>query len=167
MSRPLHVRADGLWNKAVDTRELAMPPMSPRASLLGLPVELRLQIYNYLVTNVHINLRRPWSYRDYTDRKPWSWLHISQQTRAEILPIFYQSVQFQVLDGFTAKRLCAWLDAIGTDAVAHLRRLRFECEGHCVVDGVPPEYASRFDFVSRFLKLTLCEELTTVNARCH
>lgn len=112
----------------------------PRASLLGLPTELRLTIFEYGLVNAHINLRhrRQRSCEDL--RSPWTFLQIDRRTRQEVLPLFYETAVFNLLDGMTAEKLEAWVECVGHEAIAKIRRVHFYCKGRCTMFGLQPEY---------------------------
>lgn len=118
--------------------------LPPRASLLGLPAELRVAIFEYALQHVHTRLRdwllkgKPSSHQ-YCLHWPWSIMHINRQIRDEVVPTFYQHVRFEIFDGATEKRLREWLAVIGEDAVARIRTIGFECYAMCSMYGLTLE----------------------------
>lgn len=107
-------------------------PMS-QASLLGLPSELRLRIYDLYLEDLHIALRRPepcqGSQNDTGTQS--TILDVCRTIRKEIYTSFLQTVTFELGEVMTERNFSAWLDAFGVEAVWNLRRLNFYCEGKC------------------------------------
>jgi len=98
----------------------------PRASLLGLPTELRIQIYNYILPGISIKLSDRLPYRTHTIsnrdvRSACAWLQICRLIRHELHNDFYSTVTFEVQEGFPSHKLGSWLKAIGPEAVEKLR----------------------------------------------
>lgn len=116
-------------------------PSSPalpceRASLLGLPVELRIIILRLVLGDVHVRLRYAPRHRRRERRNVWALLQICHQTRLEIKPIFFQTVTFMVSRDLTEQKLRQWLATIGSEAVSDLRTLGFDCESQCALLGL-------------------------------
>lgn len=114
-----------------------------RLSLLGLPVELRLRIFEYALQDVHLKLRHRLACCGHTIRNAWALLQISSVVRREVRLPFFETVTFEFRDGMTEAELQAWMDAIGPDAVSRLSKLSFVCRGKCYYDFLTL-YANRF-----------------------
>ncbi|KAF2724015.1 hypothetical protein K431DRAFT_282280 [Polychaeton citri CBS 116435] len=108
----------------------------PEASLLGLPTELRLQIYSRLLDSTHLKLRHRLLFQSHGVQNPWAYLQICQIVRSEIRELFFTTVVWEFHDGFTRANLQMWTDAVGKDSVAWLRHLRFFCKGRCSMYGL-------------------------------
>lgn len=113
---------------------------TPPASLLGLPTELRLAIFEYTFADTHIHLRHRQQRSSQDVRTPWACLQINRHFRQEALPLFYETAVFKLLDGMNAGKLEAWLECVGHEAIAKIKRVEFFCEGRCTMFGLQPEY---------------------------
>ena len=113
---------------------------SPSASLLDIPVELRLNIFEFILSDSRVQLspnKAP--QREYGTRSALACIHICRKIRQEILMPFYESCAFEFRDGFTEQRLQAWINCVGYEAVEQLRSVVFWGRGKCGMFGLQPE----------------------------
>ncbi|KAF2160572.1 hypothetical protein M409DRAFT_28957 [Zasmidium cellare ATCC 36951] len=126
---------------------------TPRACLLGLPAELRLTVFEWALADSHVNLRHQRKRPTEDIRNPWAYLQINSQIRQEVLPIFYETVAFKLQDGMTEPKLQSWLEFIGPEATARIKKVEFNCKGRCAMFGLQPDT----DYCHR----EVCLDLTT------
>lgn len=112
----------------------------PRASLLGLPTELRLAIFEYALVDTGISLWRRKQKPSDNIRSAWAYLQIDHRTRQEVRPLLFETAVFALCDGMSAEKLEAWLQCVGEEATAKIKRVEFHCKGRCTMFGLQPEY---------------------------
>lgn len=114
----------------------------PPASLMGLPSELRLSIFEFALADEQINLRHRQNSRiahaQSSKRVGTAFLAINSQLRREVKPIYLENVTFS-LRHFTEQDLHGWLETIGRENIHRLRKLAFFCIGRCSMYGFQPE----------------------------
>ncbi|KAK5119452.1 hypothetical protein LTR85_007552 [Meristemomyces frigidus] len=106
-----------------------------QASLLGLPAELRLKIYDYALGDASLKLRHRITYRGHTIRNICALLQVCRGMGLEMHPVFFSTVTFDFQDGFTEANMRAWAEAIGEQAVSELRKLHFNGKKRCAMYG--------------------------------
>ena len=106
-----------------------------QASLLGLTVELRRRIYDYLLVDASFRLpdediehdRLPSSGKGV--RNVWASLEICKTIRDEMEPLFFSETAFMIDD--RPYDLDGWLETIGPEAIGQMRKVTLRCEGQC------------------------------------
>jgi hypothetical protein len=106
------------------------------ASLLGLPVELRVIILSWALGDAYVRLRHAPRHRRRERRNAWALLQICHRVRLEMKPTFFQTATFTILRDTTEQKLSQWLATIGPEAVSDLRKLEFDCESQCALLGL-------------------------------
>lgn len=95
-----------------------------------LPTELRLVIWQFALQDSECHIRRG---RD--EKKPtrsiWALLHVNQQIRAEVLPMFFPLVTIHLREDLTKDDLTTWLGIVGTNAVAQTRKMHMYSKRMC------------------------------------
>lgn len=112
----------------------------PRASLLGIPVELRLNIFEFILSDSRVRLspnKAP--QREYGTKSALAYIQICRKIREECLAPFYGCCTFEFRDGFTEQRLQAWTSCVGKEAVELLKKVIFWGRGKCGMFGLQPE----------------------------
>lgn len=112
---------------------------------MGLPVELRIAILEYVLAAEHIQLRHR-QHDILLMSPPTKWngaalLAVNTTIRQEAYPIFLENATFQFCAGFTERDLCRWIETVGSENISRLRTLEFRCVGRCSMYGLQPEYA--------------------------
>ncbi|SMQ51406.1 unnamed protein product [Zymoseptoria tritici ST99CH_3D7] len=107
-------------------------PSSPptRATLTGLPAELRLLIFSHAMSSSTVHIRPS------TPSKPpttsiWSILHISPSLRAELLPLFFSAVTFHLREDLTHSNLKTWLALLDPQLISSIRNLTLHAKRIC------------------------------------
>ncbi|KAK3671770.1 hypothetical protein LTR78_008315 [Recurvomyces mirabilis] len=108
-----------------------------RASLLGLPAELRLRIYSFYLRDLLVIVHRQNTSHKGPDDLSYhhTILEVCRTIRREIHIPFLQTITFELRDLHTECNFSAWLDNLGDKAVTNLRRLNFDCVGKCSQPG--------------------------------
>ncbi|KAK4556185.1 hypothetical protein LTR86_006882 [Recurvomyces mirabilis] len=109
----------------------------PRATLLGLPAELRLRIYGFYLEELLVKTPRQSTSHKGPEESSCheTILDVCRTIRREIRIPFLQTVTFELREIHTERHLSTWLDTLGDRAVSNLRRLNFYCEGRCSQPG--------------------------------
>ena len=124
----------------------------PQASLLGLPVELRLLILEFALLNssMEVRHRKPKRIPRNKPDKAWAILQVNSQIRSEAYPVFFEHCHFRLFDGRTVE-LSEFVDLVGTQAVSRIKSLTIHSSGKCSMFGLGDEmYVSTF-FLSSWL----------------
>lgn len=108
-----------------------------RNTLLGLPAELRIPIYEYAVQDAKVKLGPRMKHHD---PSAWTLLSACRQVRQEAYSIFFAGVQFEIRDHFTEPQLREMLEALGSEAVTYMKKLNFALMSQCSLYGLQPEY---------------------------
>lgn len=103
---------------------------SRNASLEGLPTELRLAIWQFALQDSKCHIRRGREEKKPT-RSIWALLHVNQQIRAEVLPMFYPMVTIHIREDLTEANLSTWLDVIGSRAVTEMKKTHLYSKRMC------------------------------------
>ncbi|KAK4548751.1 hypothetical protein LTR36_008524 [Oleoguttula mirabilis] len=69
-----------------------------RTSLLGIPAELRLKIYDYALQDVHLTVWYRIGTRGNTKRSAHALLQVCRLVRVEIRPVFFSAITFDFPD---------------------------------------------------------------------
>lgn len=101
------------------------------ATLLGLPVEIRLQIFGLLLNETEVHVSKRSAFRHRQPRNALVVQQICRSIRWETQRDFYQRVTFSIDPSMGEKSFRSWLETIGPDAVSNLRRLQLTCDGKC------------------------------------
>lgn len=145
-----------LTNKPTTKPTKKMQYHYPRASLPGLPVELRLIILQHaLLLNSRIEIRHQQKCTSNpistiirrtlkatispssSSRTAWSLLQINSQIRTEALPLFFEICDFHFYDTLTRSLLASFLQTIGGDAViGRMKHVSFHTRGKCMMFGL-------------------------------
>ncbi|CZT25734.1 uncharacterized protein RCC_11403 [Ramularia collo-cygni] len=104
--------------------------MHRSASLSGLPTELRLSIWQFALQDSECHIRRGRSEKKPT-RSIWALLHVNQQIRAEVLPMFFPMVTIHLREDLTERDLETWLDVIGPRAVCEMKKTHLYSRRMC------------------------------------
>lgn len=105
--------------------------MSSRgASLEGLPTELRLLIWQLTLQDSECHIRRGREKKK-PSRSIWALLHVNQQIRAEVLPMFFPLVTIHLREDLTESNLSTWLDIVGLKAVSEMKKTHLYSKRMC------------------------------------
>jgi len=102
---------------------------SGKSSLLRLPPELRVRIYQHFIND--LQPEAPVNAENTSMRPINTLLSICREARSEALPMFYSQLTFVIYvhkDGDQRSARC-WLESLHNDAVDALRKLRFVAPG--------------------------------------
>lgn len=107
----------------------------PHSPLLALPAELRLKVYEYVLQDPVIRIRRTES-QQRTVRNVFALAEICRLVRREAYPLLLPSIQDKTiqLEGFWrghGKHLHRWLRSLRQDQMNRIQRLWLEGRGIC------------------------------------
>lgn len=103
---------------------------SKNASLEGLPTELRLTIWQFALQDSECHIRRGREEKKPT-RSIWALLHVSQQIRAEVLPMFFPLVTIHIREDLTEANIGTWLDVVGSSAISEMKKTHIHSKRMC------------------------------------
>ncbi|KJX98580.1 hypothetical protein TI39_contig404g00001 [Zymoseptoria brevis] len=107
-------------------------PSSPptRATLTGLPAELRLLIFSHAMSSSTVHIR-PSAPSKPPTTSIWSILHISPSLRAELLPLFFSAITFHLREDLTSSNLKSWLALLSPQSISSIRTLTLHAKRIC------------------------------------